>query len=52
MKISVSFDRKVGLPGYSSVGASCRIEWDADPAAEPLAAPRPQLDHRLEVPPL
>ena len=38
MKISVSFDRKVGLPGYSSVGASCRIEWDADPAAEPIAA--------------
>ena len=38
MIISVSFDRKVGQPNYSSVGASCRIEWDADPAAEPLAA--------------
>jgi hypothetical protein len=30
MKLTVGFSRKLGLPGYSSLGASCQIERELD----------------------
>jgi hypothetical protein len=30
MKISVGLSKKVGLPGYSSLGASCQVEFEAE----------------------
>lgn len=32
MKLSVGFQKKIGLPDYGSAGANCQVEFEIDPA--------------------
>ena len=47
LKLSVGVSRKLGLPGYSSLGASCLAEFDMDAS---LLRINPEEFHRKGTP--